>query len=226
MSVILLIETTTVNCSVALHQDGKIIRLREESAEHFVHAESLHVFVKSVIEESGFRMNDLDAIAVSQGPGSYTGLRIGISAAKGFCFALNKPLIAVDTLEALAENAQLSGVEADIIIPMIDARRMEVYCAVYDGKLNKLEGPTAVVIDESYFGKYGDQRLILTGDGSAKFQHLVSAQTTSLNRMPSATMLSNIAQRKFDSGLFEDVAYFDPFYLKDYIPGVAKKSVL
>lgn len=226
MAVILLIETTTTNCSVALQRNGEIIGLVEESAEQFVHAESLHIFIRSVLEQSELKLGDIDAVAVSQGPGSYTGLRIGISAAKGLCFALGKPLIAVDTLEALAEDAYNQITEADIIIPMIDARRMEVYCSIYDSKMNLLQPPSAVIVEPSFFQKFDGQRVVLTGDGSEKFAAMVNPQTISLNRIPSATMLSSISQKKFEAGQFEDVAYFDPFYLKDYVPGVAKKKVI
>ncbi|MBX7051726.1 MAG: tRNA (adenosine(37)-N6)-threonylcarbamoyltransferase complex dimerization subunit type 1 TsaB [Flavobacteriales bacterium] len=226
MALILLIETATTNCSVALHGDGEVIGLREQSAEQFVHAESLHVFIREMIQSCGIGMKDLQAVAVSQGPGSYTGLRIGISAAKGLCFALEIPLIAIDTLDALATDAQKEKPDAEIIIPMIDARRMEVYCSVYTGELKRLHGPSSVIVDQPYFEQFGQQRIVLTGDGSAKFAEIISSTTTSLNKLPSASMLSDLASSKFSKGEFVDVAYFDPFYLKEYVPGVAKKSVL
>jgi tRNA threonylcarbamoyladenosine biosynthesis protein TsaB len=226
MARLLLIETTTINCSVGLSDgDGKLY-LKEEAAGQYVHAEALHQFIKHVLNEAQLEIQDLDAIAVSKGPGSYTGLRIGISAAKGLCFAANKPLIAIDTLEALALDASSNASKEDLIIPMIDARRMEVYCSVYQGDMTPIQPPQAVIIEQDYFKPYEGKKIWLTGDGSSKLKEHIFGELNFLNRMPSASMMQTLAEQYFHQNKFEDAAYFDPFYLKEYQPGISTKSVL
>jgi tRNA threonylcarbamoyladenosine biosynthesis protein TsaB len=216
MSLILNIETATKNCSVSLAKDGKTIALQEIAEQNFSHAEKLHVFIEKLFTETPYSFQDLQAIAVSQGPGSYTGLRIGVSAAKGLCFALNIPLITIDTLELLAKKIVI---ESGVIIPMIDARRMEVFSAIFDTKHNKTRDIKAEVIDQNCF-KDISEKIHLVGDGAmkckailtdAKFQYYPEIE------FPSANEMSSLSYKKFQNNQFEDVAYFEPFYLKDFV---------
>ena len=165
MPIILNIETATKNCSVALAKDGKTIVCKELATENFSHAEKLHVFIEQILVESNVQFSELNAIAVSQGPGSYTGLRIGVSSAKGFSYALNIPLIAVDTLQLLAIQI---NIDKGIILPMIDARRMEVFSAMYDSNYNQIRATQAEIIDESSFQEISET-IHLVGDGIGKF---------------------------------------------------------
>ena len=168
LATILNIETATKNCSVSISIDGEIIALKEFNDGNYSHAEVLHSFIIDIVKEANIRLNDLDAIAVSKGPGSYTGLRIGVSAAKGFCFALEKPLIAVDTLTSLAHAI---SIEEGIIIPLLDARRMEVYAAIFDNKYQQIREISAEIIDESSFSEYlNHQKVYFLGDGALKFK--------------------------------------------------------
>jgi tRNA threonylcarbamoyladenosine biosynthesis protein TsaB len=164
VSYILNIETATKNCSVALAKDGKTVLCKEIAEEGYSHAERLHVFIEEIISEAGIQLKDLAAVAVSQGPGSYTGLRIGVSAAKGLCYALNIPLIAVDTLQALASKAKIAE---GMIVPMIDARRMEVYSAVFSSGLEKKREILAEIIDENSFEDF-TENLYFVGDCNEK----------------------------------------------------------
>src|SRR5690554_72923 len=170
MANILCLETATTNCSVALSVDGEVVAFREENNKKFSHAEKLHVFIEEVLVEAKLDKNQLDAIAISKGPGSYTGLRIGVSAAKGLCFALDIPLISTLTLEVLAQQANCDDC---YIIPLIDARRMEVYSAVFDSKKNQLRETEAEIVDQDSFSEYLTQRkTVFLGDGAAKFEIL------------------------------------------------------
>jgi tRNA threonylcarbamoyladenosine biosynthesis protein TsaB len=226
------IETATRVCSIALSEGNRIVALRE-SSEKNIHSSAITIFIQEVLKEAGIDFKELDAICVSKGPGSYTGLRIGVSTAKGLCFALDKPLIAVGTLEALAWGAQrqipvlanASGTKV-LICPMIDARRMEVYYALYDLDLNAIRETRAEIIHLGSFDKlFQDHEIWFTGDGAEKFCDLFNdcpnARFTG-NPMPSATYLVEPAEKKFLAGQFEDTAYFEPFYLKDFIPGIPK----
>ncbi|SFU57431.1 tRNA threonylcarbamoyladenosine biosynthesis protein TsaB [Pustulibacterium marinum] len=220
MSKIICLETSGTNCSVAITENGKLIALKEENTGNFSHAEKLHVFIKAAMEEASVTQEDIDAVAVSKGPGSYTGLRIGVSAAKGLCFAWDKPLIAVSTLEVLAKQASLCKV--DYIIPLLDARRMEVYSAILDKNLNFIREIKAEVIDENSFQEYIQKgKVVLLGDGMPKTKELISNVHIQYleDRFPSAQELGMIASEKFEQKDFEDVAYFEPFYLKDFIAG-------
>ena len=172
MSYILNIETATKNCSVALAKDGKTILCKEIAEEGYSHAERLHVFIEAIIKEAGITLQDLSAIAVSQGPGSYTGLRIGVSAAKGLCYALDIPLIAVDTLQALAAQVTISS---GLIIPMIDARRMEVYSAVFSPTLEKKREVLAQIIDDNSF-EDRQEILYFIGDCAEKCKSVLTKE--------------------------------------------------
>lgn len=222
---ILNIETATKNCSVALAKNGETIICKEISELGYSHAEKLHVFIEEICKESSIHLKDLQAIAVSKGPGSYTGLRIGVSAAKGLCFALDIPLISVDTLAVLASQAQLIAKENDLIIPMIDARRMEVYSAVFNNKLEKTRKIEAQIIDENSFISI-ENTVYFVGDSSEKAKAvLTKSNFIFLEEIvyPSAKDMSAISIQKFLNKDFEDVAYFEPFYLKDFLITTSKK---
>ncbi|MBS1535888.1 MAG: tRNA (adenosine(37)-N6)-threonylcarbamoyltransferase complex dimerization subunit type 1 TsaB [Bacteroidetes bacterium] len=222
MSYILNIETATRNCSVSIARDGEVIALKEVAESGYSHAEKLHVFIEEALLESQLRFSDLQAVAVSQGPGSYTGLRIGVSAAKGLCYALNIPLIAVDTLQVLASQVQIND---GLIVPMIDARRMEVYSAIYDTQFHQVRGVEAQIIDENSFAEYG-QNLYFVGDCQSKCQEVLKAENhffLSEIEFPSAKEMATISHQKFTQNSFEDLAYFEPFYLKDFVGTMAKK---
>ncbi|WP_396212139.1 tRNA (adenosine(37)-N6)-threonylcarbamoyltransferase complex dimerization subunit type 1 TsaB [Flavobacterium sp.] len=225
MLYILNIETATKNCSVALAKNGETILCKEISELGYSHAEKLHVFIEEICKESSIQLKDLHAIAVSKGPGSYTGLRIGVSAAKGLCFALDIPLISVDTLAVLASQAQLIAKENDLIIPMIDARRMEVYSAIFNNKLEKIREIEAQIIDENSFTSI-ENTVYFVGDSSEKAKAvLTKSNFIFLEEIvyPSAKDMSAISIQKFLNKDFEDVAYFEPFYLKDFLITTSKK---
>lgn len=227
MSRIVCIETSTTNCSVALSVDGKSVAVREVN-NGYGHAEHLTLFIESVVSSSGIGFNDLDAVAVSRGPGSYTGLRIGVSAAKGLCFALNIPLISVDTLFAMAEQVKASQESADVLYcPMIDARRMEVYCALFDKDLKVVVDTDAKIIDEKSFqDRLEKSRILFFGDGALKCREkIVHANAYFIpDIFPSAISMCRIAEEKYKNGELEKADTFEPFYLKDFIAG--KGSVL
>ncbi|RYJ52874.1 tRNA (adenosine(37)-N6)-threonylcarbamoyltransferase complex dimerization subunit type 1 TsaB [Flavobacterium petrolei] len=222
MSYILNIETATKNCSVALAKDGKTILCKEIAEEGYSHAERLHVFIEAIIKEAGIALQDLSAIAVSQGPGSYTGLRIGVSAAKGLCYALDIPLIAVDTLQALAAQVTISS---GLIIPMIDARRMEVYSAIFGPTLEKKREVLAQIIDDNSF-EDREETLYFVGDCADKCKPVLTKENhVFLEEIvyPSAKEMSAISFEKFKINDTVDVAYFEPYYLKDFMITAPKK---
>ncbi len=222
MSYILNIETATKNCSVAIAKDGKTILCKEMAEEGYSHAEKLHVFIEEIIQEAKLKFQHLSAIAVSQGPGSYTGLRIGVSAAKGLCFALDIPLIAIDTLQTLAAQTTISE---GYIIPMIDARRMEVYSAVFDSKGIKIREVEAEIITENSFDNF-TEKITFVGDCTEKCKTVLTKDNfIFLDEIvyPSAKEMSALSFKKFQNSNFEDVAYFEPYYLKDFMVTTSKK---
>ena len=216
MNYILNIETATKNCSVSLSNNGQTIAFKEIAEEGYSHAERLHVFIEELIKEAGISFKNLAAVAVSQGPGSYTGLRIGVSAAKGLCFALNIPLIAVDTLQVLASQVtQTNG----YIVPMLDARRMEVYSAIYDSNKQLVRAIKAEIIDEISFEEL-QGTVYFVGDCADKCKTvLTKSNFVFLDevKFPSAKDMSSFSFEKFKNHDTEDVAYFEPYYLKDFI---------
>jgi len=226
MSLILSIETATSVCSVCLSDNEKVIALRETS-EHNSHSRVIAVFIDEIFKETGIPKTRIDAVAVSRGPGSYTGLRIGVSTAKGLCYGLDKPLIAVDTLHSMAWGMRAVHTMRDadkpaLFVPMIDARRMEVYTAVFDEALNMIKPVTAEIIDAGSFGELTpSHRLIFAGDGADKCREVLSSDTFIFSNkfVHSATHMVTPALIRFNEGLFEDTAYFEPFYLKDFIAG-------
>ena len=222
MSYILNIETATKNCSVALAKDGKTLLCKEIAEEGYSHAERLHVFIEEIISEAGIQLKDLAAVAVSQGPGSYTGLRIGVSAAKGLCYALSIPLIAVDTLQALASKAKVAD---GLIVPMIDARRMEVYSAVFSAGLEKKREILAEIIDENSFEDF-TENLYFVGDCNEKCKTVLRRENFIFLdeiKYHSANEMTALSFDKYKISDTVDVAYFEPYYLKDFLITTSKK---
>ncbi len=213
---ILNIETATKNCSVSLAKEGKTLLYKEVAEQGYSHAEKLHVFIEELLQEAGVAFSDLKAVAVSKGPGSYTGLRIGVSAAKGFCYALEIPLISIDTLQLLAEQVEITD---GWIVPMIDARRMEVYSAVFDAQHQKIQATQAEIITEESY-KHNTENLYFVGDCQEKLQTLLTQPNFHFLPnvvFPSAKEMSRLSYLKYLNQELEDVAYFEPFYLKDFL---------
>ena len=227
MSTLLHIETSTTNCSVSISVDGRVDALVEQNDAGYSHAESLHLFIIQALKTAGLDRSQLDAVVVSRGPGSYTGLRIGVSTAKGICYALDKPLIAVDTLVVLARQIHLEQTDKSYIVPLIDARRMEVYSAVYDRDYSQIRATEAEIIGPESFSKYLEvAKVYFIGDGAAKCQGVIEHENAifqDLVHYPSANEMAEIATAKYKAGDFEDLAYFEPFYLKDFIGIKTKK---
>lgn len=217
MALILNIETTTTNCSVSLSKEGETLLLKEDYGENYSHAERLHVYINELLKEANVKLEALDAIAVSKGPGSYTGLRIGVSAAKGLCFALDKPLISISTLEALAHQVKI---EDGFIIPMLDARRLEVYSAVFSAKQKQVRAIEAEVLDKtSYLNYLEKNKVYFIGNGVEKTKALITHENAIFieNKLPSANEMSALGYAKYKKSDIEDVAYFEPYYLKDFV---------
>lgn len=222
MHYILNIETATKNCSVALAKDGQTILCNEIAEEGYSHAEQLHVLIEKTLLEAGICFQDLKAVAVSQGPGSYTGLRIGVSAAKGLCFTLDIPLIAVDTLQVLASQVKVTE---GLIVPMLDARRMEVYSAIFNSKLEKRREVRAEIITENSFDTISGM-VYFVGDCADKCKAVLTKPNFIFLeeiKYPSAKEMSVLSFFKFQNNEFEDVAYFEPYYLKDFMITTSKK---
>jgi len=229
MAWILCLETATEICSVALLQNDKMIVLQENHDSN-AHASQITLLIEAAMKSANIELKDLDAIAVSKGPGSYTGLRVGVSTAKGLCYALDIPLMAINTLEALAhetiKKAKVKGQKANFC-SMIDARRMEVYCAVFDERMNVIQKTEAKIIDENSFSDLLDHSIIyFSGNGSAKCENVITHKNAKfVNDIKcSAANMNGIAQKLFSEKQFEDVAYFEPFYLKDFVGTVPKKN--
>ncbi len=232
MSLLLHIETTTRACSAGLSKDGTMLALRESIDKDYAHSTLLTVFIEELFKETDTKPAHLDAVAVSSGPGSYTGLRIGVSAAKGFCYALDIPLIAVNTMKALSVMAKdhlltnkdlLSPSCLEVYYcPMLDARRMEVYFGLFDNQLKQVKETGAAIIDESSFEKELENRkIIFFGDGAEKCRSMIKSKNALfLNDIwPSAKGMVSEAEQKWQQKDFVDLAYFEPFYLKDFIAG-------
>ena len=237
MSLILCIETGTDICSVGIAKDGELISLRESDRGRD-HAGKLGVFADELLRETGISPEDLDAVAVGKGPGSYTGLRIGVSFAKGLCYGLQIPLLAVGSLDALAEVAR-EDYEAGILdideqdwaaarlCPMVDARRMEVYARIFDSEGKPLSDVSAEIIDENSFSQWREpgRKLVIFGNGASKCTDMLP-DALLIDVAPSARGLTRLAQQAFDNGEGVDLAYFESFYLKDFIVTESKKKLL
>ena len=234
MSLILCIETGTDICSVGIAKDGELLSLRE-SDEGRDHARKVGLFVDELFRETGIAPDDLDAVAVGKGPGSYTGLRIGVSFAKGLCYGLQKPLLAVGSLDALTEVAREdyeAGIisverwEDAVLCPMVDARRMEVYAQLFDAQGEALGGVSAEAVGPESFAEYrtGDRPFVIFGSGARKCADVLTGATL-VEVTPSARGLVRLAQAALDAGRTEDIAYFEPFYLKDFVVTTSKKRL-
>lgn len=230
MALILNLETATTVCSVSLAKDGQLIALKELNAD-YTHAENLTLFIEDVLKQANIKLADIDAVAVSKGPGSYTGLRIGVSTAKGLCYSLDKPLISVNTLQHLASSviSNTSSIiqhPGSLFCPMIDARRMEVYCAFYDHTGKEIKPTAAEIIEEnSFFDLLKDHTVYFFGDGASKCKEVLSQNTNAIflsEIVPSAKDMIAFSEKAFNEDQFEDVAYFEPFYLKDFVAGKKK----
>ena len=224
MSHILHIETSTKVCSAALGESGNLIDFKEEHSEKYVHAERLTILIKELMESNDINFQKLSAIAISKGPGSYTGLRIGVSTAKGLCYALNIPLISIDSILNLFLNFKMSfeqEVENEVIIPMIDARRDEVYTAAFLGDRSILSETKAKLIDDNFFNPYKEfKKVHLIGDGCMKFKGRFNHSNLVFHDdilCASRSMVKHIFN-KFQNKSFENTAYFEPYYLKDFKP--------
>ena len=225
MATILNLETATTNCSVSIGVDGKAVALVEENTANYSHSEQLHIFIKEALQKASLSFLDIDAIAVSKGPGSYTGLRIGVSAAKGLCFSLDKPLIAIPTLESLAQ--QVSVQPNEFIVPVLDARRMEVYSCVFDAEYNALRATEAEIIDANSFKHFASKgKVHLVGNGAEKCKGELGEVKFVYHqeKVPSAAQMAQLSFIRFEQQLFEDVAYFEPYYLKDFVLQTKKKK--
>ncbi|WP_152973291.1 tRNA (adenosine(37)-N6)-threonylcarbamoyltransferase complex dimerization subunit type 1 TsaB [Lacinutrix mariniflava] len=217
MMYILSIETSTTNCSVSLSKNGETLLLKEDYSNNYSHAERLHVFIDETLREAKIERSQLDAIAVSKGPGSYTGLRIGVSAAKGLCYALDIPLISISTLEALAHQVKP---ESGVIVPMLDARRMEVYSAIFSSEFIEIRKIEAQILDETSFAKeLSKGKVYFVGNGVEKTKALLNHENAIFieDKLPSADQMSALAFLKHKKSDTEDVAYFEPYYLKDFV---------
>lgn len=234
MALILSLETGTEVCSVGLARDGQLLSLRE-SGDGRNHARLLGVYVQELLEEIGVKPDELDAVAVGRGPGSYTGLRVGVSMAKGLCYGLNIPLIAVNSLQALAQVARedfeagildVETLDRTVLCPMIDARRMEVYTQQFDPALDPLSEVEALILDENSFsGILADKRMLVFGDGAPKVKSVIrSANLTEVPVLPSARGMAPLAEKAFRQKDFVDTAYFEPYYLKDFVVIPSKKN--
>ena len=216
MAMILNLETATTNCSVSIASKGEVILLKEDNSPNYSHSEQLHVFIQEALKEASLSFKDISAIAVSKGPGSYTGLRIGVSAAKGLCFSLDLPLISVSTLESLAKQGL--GKKYDFIIPLLDARRMEVYSTVFDTDGNNLREIKAEIQKESFLEYAQRGKVLLIGDGAEKCRALLEHPNFGFeSALPTALEMGELSYKKFKASEFENVAYFEPYYLKDFM---------
>ncbi|NME68116.1 tRNA (adenosine(37)-N6)-threonylcarbamoyltransferase complex dimerization subunit type 1 TsaB [Flammeovirga aprica JL-4] len=226
MGLILSIDTSTTVCSVALHTlEGELVSYYEQHIDKS-HSEYLAVMIQNVIDNAGIEMSELRAVAVSEGPGSYTGLRIGASTAKGLCYTLDIPLMGVSTLESMALQVSYSIDEGDLICPMLDARRMEVYTALYTSSMEEKLSPQPMVMDENSLSEYTD-RLVYFGNGAEKCTPLFEGRSTKLikNIVPSAQYIGELAIELYKKEEFKDVAYWEPEYLKEFQATTPRKRL-
>ncbi|HJN05694.1 MAG TPA: tRNA (adenosine(37)-N6)-threonylcarbamoyltransferase complex dimerization subunit type 1 TsaB [Bacteroidales bacterium] len=230
MAKILNIESSTSVCSVALSIDGEVASIQESYSKNS-HSELITLFCKKVVAEAGFNFSDLDAVSISKGPGSYTGLRIGVSTAKGFCYGLEIPLVSIETLTAMAHGMKNTldynnSSDSILFCPMIDARRMEVYTALFSDTLIQVEKTSAKIIDKDSFTNYlSAYKIIFAGDGAEKCKDVLDYHPNAIfinDFFPSANYLCKIAEQKYLAKDFENTAYFEPYYLKDFVAGKPK----
>lgn len=214
---ILHLETSSKNCSVAISEGEKLLCLCEKTSQDYKQSENLHTYIEWALEGAEITLQDLNAISIGMGPGSYTGLRIGTASAKGLCFGLNLPLVATNSLDTMVEP--FINQDYELIIPLIDARRMEVYTATYDGKNGEmLVSTSAEILNENSFNELRNKKVLFVGDGCIKAKGILNLPLAEYkeNIYPSAEFLIKPSVRKFTQKEFEDIAYFEPFYLKDF----------
>jgi tRNA threonylcarbamoyladenosine biosynthesis protein TsaB len=225
LAIILNIETATKNCSISIAKNGELLVLKELNNGNYSHAEVLHPFIMAILKETNLTSKNIDAVAVSKGPGSYTGLRIGVSAAKGLCFALHKPLISIETLTSLSHAI---SIDKGFVVPMLDARRMEVYAAVYNENNEQIRSIKAEIIDKNSFAEFlENSKVYFLGDGAHKCKEIITHKNAVFldDKFPSAKEMSLLSYDKFKISDFENVAYFEPFYLKDFVVIPEKKKI-
>ena len=224
MSKILLIETSTKTCSVGVSENEKVVCLKEHTSENYTHSESLHVYIDEMLKSLQLELKELDAVCVSKGPGSYTGLRIGVSTAKGLCFGADLKLISITSLQSMAEVARASFPDYDCYIPMIDARRMEVYTQVFNKAGQPMNEVEALILEDSSYAQFlTTGKCLLFGDGSFKSKEVLTHSNAFFEVViPSITGMVELAHSKLSLKEVEDVAYFEPYYLKDFVAGKKK----
>lgn len=225
MAIRLYLETSTTNCSVCLADDETILYFKEENDKNYSHSEKLHVFIKEAYEQANIKPEEVSAVVVGKGPGSYTGLRIGVSTAKGLCFASTIDLIAIESLEILAKSIT---VDEGVIVSLLDARRMEVYSAIFDNEHQQIRHTKAEIITEESFAEYlAKGKVYFIGNGAEKCKGVIEHPNAIFYDevyFPSAKNMISIAINKHKKNDIEDVAYFEPYYLKDFVVTKAKKS--
>ena len=217
MAIILSIETATTNCSVSLSKEGETFALQEDYNKQYSHAERLHVFIEEILKKNAIDKSEINAIAVSKGPGSYTGLRIGVSAAKGLCYALDVPLISIPTLKSLAYQVQT---DSGVIVSMLDARRMEVYAEVFNNTYKTIRPIKAEILTDQSYSDYLESGIVyFIGNGVEKTKEIITHSNAIFidDKLPSANNMSLLAFDKYKKNDIEDVAYFEPYYLKDFV---------
>ena len=225
MALLLAIETTTKNCSVAIFQNCKLLAHQENNSDRYSHAEQLTAYIGEIIKKSSFTLQQLDAVVLSKGPGSYTGLRIGTSTAKGLCYSLGIPLISISTLKAMAFCIS-KEYDYNFYCPMIDARRMEVFASIFDKSNNSVREIRADIVDKNTYAQFLKENVVFFGDGALKCKLIINNPNARFldGIFPSAKNLGVLGFEKFEKKDFEDVAYFEPYYLKDFIAGSKKNS--
>jgi len=227
MATILCIETSTDICSVCIARDGEILAI-EETTKSFSHSEVIAVFIQQILKYSGVHEKELDAVAISGGPGSYTALRIGASTAKGLCFGLDIPLIAIDTMKALAKRVVKEVNPNEVILPLLDARRMEVYVSAFNDHLENIKSVEPIIVDENSFLDYQhNNKVHFLGDGSDKIKDVIQLQNAVFHPVYSSSKgMVELAEEKFREKLFEDISYYEPMYYKSPNITVQKKNIL
>ena len=228
MALILNIETSTEVCSVTISKNGELLH-KKETLEGLSHSELLTVFIEELLAENNLNIKELDAVAVSKGPGSYTGLRIGVSVAKGLCYGLEIPLIAVNSLETMGTHAALNSTKNMLFCPMIDARRMEVFTGLYNSKGEEIKPVSAEIIEEDFLAEYlTDNKILFFGNGAEKCKTQITHSNAIFDgpQKTSAQFMQKLTYEKYNKKQFEDVAYFEPFYLKNFIATIPKNKLL
>ena len=228
MATILNIETSTEVCSIAISKNKQLLFMKE-TQDGLNHSEFLTVFIEEAFSEYNFQLQKLDAVAVSMGPGSYTGLRIGVSVAKGLCYGLDIPLIAVNSLEIMGVHAALNSEGNMFFSPMIDARRMEVYTALYDQNGKEIKPVSAEIIEKDFLSDYlSENKILFFGNGAEKCRNKITHANALFNgpKKTSAQFMQSLTEKKYNEKQFEDVAYFEPFYLKDFVATIPKNKII